>query len=218
LVAELHDITATDKQVVVLALGSEQRDDRRLERANLTALLIAVKRREIIRFSQKERYMAHDDDQDASKGAPEGIDRRQDPIVEDLRPDPAQPPEVRRRMSGFLGDSDRTGFRRLYFTRDLDYYAEFRVEDVVQMASIPVEAPPFVGEEATRVTLRRDATVEYTRTRTARPLDIFDLDVQLGRAAALSAQLVRGPIESITCWGTCAVGFTCEASCCPPPE
>jgi hypothetical protein len=91
-------------------------------------------------------------------------------------------------MVGFLGDSDRQGLRRLYFTRDLDYYAEFRVEDIVEMASIPAEALPFLGDEATRVTLRRDTTIEYTRVRTARPLDQFDLDVQLG------GHLVSNPV------------------------
>ena len=65
-------------------------------------------------------------------------------------------------MLGFLGDSDRPGFRRLYFTRDLDYYAEFRTDDVVRIESIPADQPPFPGDEATRLTLRRDATVEYT--------------------------------------------------------
>jgi hypothetical protein len=98
---------------------------------------------------RRRGHMAGDDDQYASEGAEEGIDRPQDPIVASLRPDPAQPPEPVLRMSGFLGDSDRPGFRRLYFTRDIDYYAEFRVEDVVHMAAIPAKAPPFLGDEAT---------------------------------------------------------------------
>ncbi len=164
--------------------------------------------------------MAGDDDQYASEGAEEGIDRPQDPIVASLRPDPAQPPEPVLRMSGFLGDSDRPGFRRLYFTRDIDYYAEFRVEDVVHMAAIPAKAPPFLGDEATRVTLRRGATIEYTRTRTGRSLDQFDLDVRLGRAMSVEEEtLPAGPIESITCFFTCpgSPGFTCYVSCCPIP-
>jgi hypothetical protein len=36
-----------------------------------------------------------------------------------------------------------------------------------------------VGEEASRVKLRRDAVVHYTRTRQLRPIDEFDLDVRL---------------------------------------
>ena len=63
--------------------------------------------------------MAGGDDQYPSEVGAEGIDRPQDPIVTSLRPDPAQPPEPVLRMSGFLGDSDRPGFRRLYFTRSV---------------------------------------------------------------------------------------------------
>ena len=164
--------------------------------------------------------MAGGDDQYPSEVGAEGIDRPQDPIVTSLRPDPAQPPEPVLRMSGFLGDSDRPGFRRLYFTRSVNYYAEFRVEDVVHMAAIPANAAPFLGDEATRVALRRGATIEYTRTRTGRPLDQFDLDVQLGRAVSVEEKkaLADGPIESITCWVTCSgPGFTCYMSCCPIP-
>jgi hypothetical protein len=91
-------------------------------------------------------------------------------------------------MVGFLGDSDREGYRRLYFTIDLDYYAEFRVDDAVDVEAVPAEQAPFRGEQATRLTLRRGATVEYTRVRSARPVDEFDLDVRFGRR--------RGPISS----------------------
>jgi len=108
----------------------------------------------------------------------EGADWSQDPIVERGRPDPTQPPEKTLTLVGFRGDSDRAGYRRLYFTHDLDYYAEFRDEDVLHMASIPADALPFPGEEATRVTIRRDAKIEYTRTRTGRPLDEFDIDIR----------------------------------------
>ena len=62
-------------------------------------------------------------------GGPE--DLGQDHFVERRRPDPSQPPEPVRELVGFLGDSDREGYLRLSFTRELDYYAEFRAEDVV---------------------------------------------------------------------------------------
>jgi hypothetical protein len=137
-------------------------------------------------------------------------------------------------MLGFLGDSDRPGFRRLYFTRDLDYYAEFRADDVVDIEAIPAEQPPFPGDEATRLTLRRDATVEYTRVRTGRPLDEFDLDVRLGRRLP-AVQGDRLPLSEpfaclepatppecpntpetcggITCIGTCLWMWTCGGTC-----
>lgn len=117
----------------------------------------------------------------AAEGRANAADKAQDPIVARRKPGPAQPVEPTITMSGFLGDSDRQGFRRLYFTRDLDYYAEFRAEDAVDVETIPADQDPFRGEEATRLRLRRDATVEYTRIRTARPVDEFDLDIQFGR-------------------------------------
>lgn len=116
-------------------------------------------------------------------------DLGQDPFVERLRPDPAQPPEQVRVLEGLLGDSDRGGYKRLYFTGELDHYAEFKAEDVVFAEPIPSDQPPFLGQQATRVGIRRDAAIEYTRVRAPRPVDEFDLDVRLsapgGRAEGL---------------------------------
>jgi hypothetical protein len=116
-------------------------------------------------------------DQESRGGGPE--DLGQDPFVERLRPDPSQPPERVRILEGILGDSDREGYKRLYFNRELDYYAEFRTEDVVFSEPIPSDQPPLVGLEATRLGIRWNATIEYTRLRTPRPVDEFDLDIRL---------------------------------------
>jgi hypothetical protein len=134
-------------------------------------------------------------------GQAEGADRAQDPIVGRLRPDPAQRPEPALELTGFLGDSDRPGFRRLYFTRTLDYYCEFRMEDVLHTAGVPAGEAPFAGEEATRLSLKMDATVEYTRTRTARPPDEFDLDVRLGPRYAARGEMVPG--DTLHGWTMC---------------
>jgi hypothetical protein len=123
--------------------------------------------------------MADEKPRDAPEKPKKDIDRPQDPIVDRLKHDPAQPTVPTLTLIGFFGESDRPGHRRLYFTRTLDNFAEFRAEDVLHIATIPPEEPPFIGEQATRVSIRRDATVHYTRTRTARPLDEFDLDVKL---------------------------------------
>ena len=114
---------------------------------------------------------------DQERGSSE--DLGQDPFVERRRPDPSQPPEPVRMLEGLLGDSDREGYKRLYFTRELDHYAEFRAEDVIFSEPIPSDQPPFLGLDATRVGIRRDATIEYTRVRAPRPVDEFDLDVRL---------------------------------------
>jgi hypothetical protein len=155
----------------------------------------------------------HDDPPDDASSS--GADRPQDPRVERLRPDPSQSPQAALTLAGFLGDSDRAGYRRLYFTRSLDSYAEFRAEEVLHVQPIGADEQPFPGEEATRVTLRRDATVEYTRTRVARPLDEFDLDIRLGGRRAPAPRLPNQITEE-TCGGaTCACGetSTCWFTC-----
>jgi hypothetical protein len=158
---------------------------------------------------------------DVPEGAEEDVDLSQDPIVDRLKPDPTQPAAPTLTLMGFFGDSDRPGFRRLYFTQDLDYYAEFRVEDVLQTARIPEEQPPFLGEQATRVSLRRDAAIDYTWTRNARPLDEFDLDVRFGRRPAFAEEPLM-PLPATpgdvgcdvvtpgTCMDTCQ---TCPTNC-----
>jgi hypothetical protein len=177
--------------------------------------------------------MARDDansPERADAEAPDAAGRPQDPYVARRRPDPASPSEPTTRMFGFLGDSDRPGFRRLYFTRDLDYYAEFRVDDVVDLESIPADQPPFRGDEATRLALRRDATVEYTRDRNPQSVNEFDADVRLGRRQRGFSDRRRGGYvermmetdpytycHDFTCYGTCAGDDTCcdQPSCGP---
>ncbi|HWC27364.1 MAG TPA: hypothetical protein VG474_12330 [Solirubrobacteraceae bacterium] len=167
--------------------------------------------------------MAAEDDQDRGDRSAAGAGRSQDPRVEGRRPDPAGPPTPARTLLGFLGDSDRRGFRRLYFTRELDYYAEFRVDDVLHVEEIAPEQQPFVGEQATRVLIRRDATVEYTRTHTPRPVDEFDLDVRLAsrrdvgawRAETWQTECARcaPTVVDQTCEPTCGDIVTCDAPC-----
>jgi hypothetical protein len=117
--------------------------------------------------------MANDAGNDRSKD----IEGPQDVVVAQRRPDPSQPPMTGLTLNGFLGDSDRAGQRRLYFTMNLDYYIEFAIADVVQTSQIPAEQPPFVGAEATQILLKKDAHVAYTRTSKVRPPDEFDLDI-----------------------------------------
>ena len=173
-------------------------------------------------------------DQDDDRPDGDATDRPQDSFVERRRPDPSQPPTPVLVLEGLLGDSDRAGFRRLYFTRELDHYAEFRAEDVVDLQAIPADQPPFLGEEATRVALRRDATIEYTRAHAARPLDEFDLDVRLGAPGAPRPGPFTLPLDCATyltcrrtclfetcdtCWPTCDTcrtrcgDVTCQATC-----
>ncbi len=179
--------------------------------------------------------MAGQEGKDKDKGnaasSPEDRSRdvagRQDPIVERRRPQPGEPAVAGRTLRGFLGDSDRRGNRRLYFTKSLDYYAEFAVEDVLHTVAIPPDRLPFPGEEATEVTLKKDVLIAYTRDRESRPPDVFDLDYRrLPRMRPRTAQRNFADTEVLadcgyatyevrtcsTCEVTC-MGSTCEDTC-----
>lgn len=120
----------------------------------------------------------------------------QHPYVGRLKPDPSQP--AQRVMEvielvGLAGDSDRTGYQRLYLTVKLNYYAEFLIEDMVYRQTVPADESPFPGLEAARVSVRRDATINYTWARSPQPVDEFDLDVRPS-AAAVAAGSREGVI------------------------
>jgi hypothetical protein len=135
----------------------------------------------------------------------------QDPHVDQLRPEPSAPPSDVVILEGLAGKSDREGWVRLYFNRTLTYYAEFRKEDIVFTEAIPPEQGPMVGLKATRVGIKKDAVVEYTRTTRAKAADEFDLDVQLGAAGTPGAAL-RPPDTRTPCGdtGTCDTCLTCD--------
>ena len=87
-----------------------------------------------------------------------------DAFVEKLVPDPSQPPTPTVSLLGLLGRSTKEGYWRLYFSTSLKRYAEFKEEDVLHSVKVPRAQPPFLGMEATRVWLKAEAEIEYTRT------------------------------------------------------
>ena len=149
-------------------------------------------------------------------GGPEEL--QQDSFVERFRGDPSQPPQPVRVLEGLLGNSDREGYLRIYFTREFDSYAEFRAEDYVYREPIPADQPPFIGLDASRVAIKRDAPIWYTQVRVPRPVDEFDLDIRLaGLGPSGGAAL---PITAHICTdGTCrtdcnqATCETCRTQC-----
>jgi hypothetical protein len=151
------------------------------------------------------------DDGDDSKS----ISGPQDPHVERIRPRPDEPPQPQMSLSGLLGDSDRPGHRRLYFTRSLDYYVEFKIEDVLATASIPSERAPFSGIEATEVTLKKDAVLSYTRTRRAHAPDEFDIDMRRMPRRRIRRRYMMDATNQIgTCGQDCFSEWTCQAATC----
>jgi hypothetical protein len=121
------------------------------------------------------------------------VDRRpQDPLVERFRPTPADPSASGLTLLGFLADSDRPGYRRLYFSRDLKRSVEFRSESVIAVDDVPADQPPFFGDKATRITLERGAQVEFNQTRT---IDELDIDSRV----SLTPWLQGDPDDSSAC-------------------
>jgi hypothetical protein len=85
-------------------------------------------------------------------------------LVDSPVPDPFQPLTPTVSLLRLLGRSAKEGYWRLYFSTELNRYAEFKEEDVLHSVKVPRTLPPFLGMEATRVWLRADAEIEYTRT------------------------------------------------------
>jgi hypothetical protein len=100
----------------------------------------------------------------------------QDPLVEHLRPEPSAKPTAAVTLEGLAGRSARAGYARLYFNTALSYYAEFATADMLFREAIPADELPFPGHKATRVAIRQDAVIEYTRTVTAKAIDPYALD------------------------------------------
>lgn len=126
---------------------------------------------------------------------PEMQDRPPDPFVrERLTADGSGIGET---LAGLWGESDRPGCRRLYLTTRLDYFVEFRLDQVLAAESVPPEAPPFVGLDATRVTLAKDATIDWVR-RLVGGADPFLLEAR--------DAIVQPP--ELTTWGADCPGVT----------
>jgi len=107
----------------------------------------------------------------------------QHPYVEKLRPDPSRPPTPVVTRVGLLGRSDRPGYQRLYFTRDLATFAEFLTSDVLYVEPVPAADSPIPGIDASRISLPQDATIHYTRSTKATALDEFDLNLRTAPGA-----------------------------------
>ena len=127
-----------------------------------------------------------------SRGPNAGKELPQHPLVESLRPDPAQPTKKTIVLIGLPGKSDRPGYQRLYLTTKLNYFAEFLVSGILNAQTIPADKSPFPGHEATQVTIGRDANIQYTSATSPQPVDEFDLDVRIGRLSTVPARVGTG--------------------------
>jgi hypothetical protein len=91
-------------------------------------------------------------------------DLKQDPLVDKLLPDPSKGSPDVVAMLGFLGKSTRPGFWRVYFTAELDDYAEVAEADLVYTQALPSTESPLGGSVAW---IRRQAQVQRIRAELA---------------------------------------------------
>lgn len=129
------------------------------------------------------------DESDAHDKSRRDADResdRQDPLGERLRSDLAAPPHKAVTLAGLLGDSERPGYKRLYFSAALDHYAEIHSEDILHRGPIDPANPPFIGLVSTRLTVKRCAVIDYVRSTLSDAFDDFDIDVRLSAGAGSS--------------------------------
>jgi hypothetical protein len=139
--------------------------------------------------------------------------RPADPYVRARISDPSDIPEASLDLTGLLGDSDREGRRRLYFNTRLDYYAEFYESDVVAVETVPADQAPFPGLDATRVSLRRDARVDYVHSQVG-VTDPFELDVRGGPifpAARLAAETWEAECPGPSFFAACETDAGCPS-------
>ncbi|MFP5417118.1 MAG: hypothetical protein ACLGHZ_09675 [Actinomycetes bacterium] len=127
--------------------------------------------------------------------------RPPDPFVAARIDDPSAPPPRTFTLAGLLGDSDRPGRRRLYLNTRLDFWAEFLTDDVRAVEPVAPDQPPFMGLDATRVTLARDARVDYVRTQSLEE-DAFALQPRASDVVPLPAQTWEAECPGPT-WGGC---------------
>ena len=136
----------------------------------------------------------------------------QHPLVDRLKPDPAQPARKIVILIGFPGKSDRPNYQRLYLTSKLDFYAEFQISDMVHTETVPADQSPIAGHETTSVTIARDATIHYIWAKTSPAIDEFDLDIRLGTPGAAMASIGL-PTHVATCFPDGSACETCNGTC-----
>ncbi len=143
--------------------------------------------------------------------------RPPDPFVAARINDPTAAPPATLTLVGLLGDSDRPGRRRLYLNTRLDYWVEVRTEDVLAVEDVGPGQPPFQGLDATRLTVARDAALDYVRTAVAGASDPFSVQPMTAMARPMPAFAETWEAECPgPSWGDCPTDIGCPtANECP---
>jgi hypothetical protein len=130
------------------------------------------------------------------------------PLVAALRQKPSGAADSPVVLTGLFGDGDEDGRYRVYFSPQLDHYAEFAWDDVLRSDPVSAEPMGLPGDQKmTRVTLKRGAKVDFTHIRRSSVTadNQFDLDVRLaGEGGGGAAPMVAsyGCVATLFCGST----------------
>jgi hypothetical protein len=158
---------------------------------------------------------------------PQANDLREDALVEQLIPDPAQEGPGVLVFTGFLGRSTREGYWRLYLSPSLDRYLEVAASDIIHSQSLANEQNP-VGGSA--LWLKSDATLALQTRTNPQQVQAQFLVGQINKTRPIGAQdvvagqtlenvqaVVLPQVNSIFGLFACPTS-TCEPSPIPPPR
>ena len=131
---------------------------------------------------------------------------KQDPLVEQLAPDPADP-QATIQLRGWLGKGVKEGSWRLYLTPQLDEYVQFQDKDIVHTQPIAPEQSPLGG---TVIWLVAGTSLQHTRVVTRQLQADFlsggiTANFMTGAVPALAATARRAVFGALTAGINCSV-------------
>lgn len=139
-------------------------------------------------------------------------------FVSDLAPDPASIPDTRM-LIGFVGESTKDGYLRLYLTPELNEFYEIQEADVVRSQKLPAGELNLAG---TAIWIKRDSKIQHTRTTTVDAQADFlqgtiarSFLTSAARAGTFGAGFGQFGIKSVP--PVASVCFSCATDNCPVP-
>jgi hypothetical protein len=136
-----------------------------------------------------------------------------DKLIQKLVSDPANPPDVTV-IKGFLGESHRPGYWRLYLSPDLKSYVEIVESDILHSQEVSENQSALGG---TLLWVKKGASLEHTRTVSKQvQAEFLSGDVAASATAARGSTSPRVKYDSVnlcpTDVGPCASDVRCPTA------
>ncbi len=137
-----------------------------------------------------------------------------DKLIQKLVTDPANPPDVTV-IKGFLGESHRPGYWRLYLSPDLKSYVEIAKSDILHSQEVSENQSALGG---TLLWVKKGASLEHTRTVSKQvQAEFLSGDVAASATAARGSTSPRVKYDSVNLCPT-DVGSLCVRRALPHSE